>query len=886
LGRPAFTPRRSPVRLNLLPAAYQPRSGWLSSLALGLPLAGLLALLAIFSYLRTAADLEVQTLAERLNQARTTAQRLGLTDADLAALASGQPVRSGPVARWQDHAVLTARQVPWSRLLTLILAPPPGVMLTEVQQAGFTLTITGTSPTLSAVETYLQTLQASGLFSDLTVQLAFGPPSPPPSPTPSPRPPVPPTPPAPVAWPPGSVLPPTPIATPTSQPPGRLPSPTPTAPLTATPTPSPRPTSTPTPTPTPTPAFDYTVADKRQIHDPASEAPGSHIRGRIIDSTGALVTGLRVRIASEGWPPWEATFPPPGRTTDGTFEFYVTRGKFRVWVLDGQSEVAAGLYTGTAGERGIASWEITFRKHQRPPGSPTATPTATPTPTPASPGPNIAAQATITVSAHPETAGRLVDGDPATIWSSAQRPVQWVELDFGPSGALVEALEFLVAQTPPGRTVHEIWLMESSGAGSRVAVLDQETADGQTLVYKPEVPRTVRKIHLRTIRGPSDVAWREIRVYAPLPPPFASPTPTQTPTATATPSPSPTPTPTGTPTRTPTVTATPTPTATAPPTPTPALPLDQSLALRKAASATSTRSGFPPSNANDGDPTTFWWPNDANPQRWVVDLGETYTLTTIALGIVLDDAGDQAQVTIASCPVAVDSATACPAQQTIQVWTTPSAYTGQWFVWTGQDVVARSLIVFLIPPNDERMGLLEVYVQGRPLPPTASPTPTSSPTPSPPAPSPTSSATPTGTPTATPSPSPSPLATATSSPTTTPTSALPSPSPSPTPTSPRADSPAAPLGIWVREFLRNGLGRTAEAAPEPRPLRQAPYPPPGPLQPVNSVPGPPLQPTSPSPTPSPSLAPVPGPLPPAPPTPPPGGVAFLLRLELRPGGDR
>ncbi len=60
LGRPAFTPRRSPspVRLNLLPAAYQPRS-WLSSLALGLPLAGLLALLAIFSYLRTAADLWV-----------------------------------------------------------------------------------------------------------------------------------------------------------------------------------------------------------------------------------------------------------------------------------------------------------------------------------------------------------------------------------------------------------------------------------------------------------------------------------------------------------------------------------------------------------------------------------------------------------------------------------------------------------------------------------------------------------------------------------------------------------------------------------------------------------------------------------------------------------
>ncbi len=168
-----------------------------------------------------------------------------------------------------------------------------------------------------------------------------------------------------------------------------------------------------------------------------------------------------------------------------------------------------------------------------PTASPTATildaATSTPTATSAAPAPtppsiNVAASGEVIPSSGQESAYLAVDGDLDSLWNSGRLPLEWfrIALD-GPY--LVNKVELVIAQTPPGPTTHELWL--GDGSGSRALyqrLISDHTEDGQTLEITIDPPRNITEVLIRTVQSPSWVAWREVRVFgapsldSPLPP--------------------------------------------------------------------------------------------------------------------------------------------------------------------------------------------------------------------------------------------------------------------------------------------------------------------------------------------------------------------------------
>ena len=112
-----------------------------------------------------------------------------------------------------------------------------------------------------------------------------------------------------------------------------------------------------------------------------------------------------------------------------------------------------------------------------------------------------------------EAAYLAIDGDPETIWSSKQpAPLGYsVVLD---QPYLVDRVEMIVTQAPPGQTTHEVWLGHGSGLRSFYKRLsDVHTEDGQILSVAIEPPQIVNEVLILTISSPSWVAWRELRVF-------------------------------------------------------------------------------------------------------------------------------------------------------------------------------------------------------------------------------------------------------------------------------------------------------------------------------------------------------------------------------------
>lgn len=112
-----------------------------------------------------------------------------------------------------------------------------------------------------------------------------------------------------------------------------------------------------------------------------------------------------------------------------------------------------------------------------------------------------------------EAAYLAIDGDAETIWSSEQNAPQWysVLLD---QVYLIDRIEMVVTQSPPGPTTHEIWLGHGSGMRAFYERLsDIHTEDGQTISVVIDPPQIVDEVKILTIRSPSWVAWRELRVF-------------------------------------------------------------------------------------------------------------------------------------------------------------------------------------------------------------------------------------------------------------------------------------------------------------------------------------------------------------------------------------
>ena len=145
----------------------------------------------------------------------------------------------------------------------------------------------------------------------------------------------------------------------------------------------------------------------------------------------------------------------------------------------------------------------------------TSTPTAVPeipTPTPLSSS-NVAASGEVIPSSGHETAQLAVDGDLESLWNSGRIPLGWFRIALD-GQYLVNRVEMVIAQTPPGPTTHELWLGDGSGTRALYARLTNEhTEDGQTLSVTIDPPRSINEVYVRTVQSPSWVAWREIRVF-------------------------------------------------------------------------------------------------------------------------------------------------------------------------------------------------------------------------------------------------------------------------------------------------------------------------------------------------------------------------------------
>src|SRR5207249_2322186 len=126
----------------------------------------------------------------------------------------------------------------------------------------------------------------------------------------------------------------------------------------------------------------------------------------------------------------------------------------------------------------------------------------------------------------------------------------------------------------------ELWALYDDSSSQLVNTFtDVDTSDNQTLSFKFAAPKQVRTIVVRTVRSNVNVGWREIRLFAPLPPALGTwtPTPTVTPNTTAVPT-----------------SSVPTPVAA------------QIFATQ--VSASSSASGTSPQSAVDFNETTFWRP--------------------------------------------------------------------------------------------------------------------------------------------------------------------------------------------------------------------------------------------------------------------------------------
>ena len=149
------------------------------------------------------------------------------------------------------------------------------------------------------------------------------------------------------------------------------------------------------------------------------------------------------------------------------------------------------------------------------PTAETSTPTAAPeVPTPTLlPLNNVAASGEIIPSSGQESAHLAVDGDLESLWNSGRIPLGWIRIALD-GLYLVNRVEMVIAQTPPGPTTHELWLGDSSGTRALYKrLISEHTEDGQTLAVTIDPPRRVNEVYVRTIQSPSWVAWRELRVF-------------------------------------------------------------------------------------------------------------------------------------------------------------------------------------------------------------------------------------------------------------------------------------------------------------------------------------------------------------------------------------
>jgi hypothetical protein len=114
------------------------------------------------------------------------------------------------------------------------------------------------------------------------------------------------------------------------------------------------------------------------------------------------------------------------------------------------------------------------------------------------------AAATYTASKEAASAIFAFDGNPATSWSSAGFPVQYIEVNFGSPQAFWK-IASVVSQHPSGNTVHQVTL-----DGVPAFNWTEVTTYGDLLSHKFNTVQTAQRVRITTTQSPSWVAWLDI----------------------------------------------------------------------------------------------------------------------------------------------------------------------------------------------------------------------------------------------------------------------------------------------------------------------------------------------------------------------------------------
>jgi hypothetical protein len=108
-----------------------------------------------------------------------------------------------------------------------------------------------------------------------------------------------------------------------------------------------------------------------------------------------------------------------------------------------------------------------------------------------------------------------VNGTTEDWWGAGAPPIQWIEIDLGEPSA-VRLIRLVISQSPPGETLHQLWVGPAPGELYLAHTFEGSTSDLQVLEFSPEAPiDDVRYLQVVTRRSPSWVSWREIEVLAP-----------------------------------------------------------------------------------------------------------------------------------------------------------------------------------------------------------------------------------------------------------------------------------------------------------------------------------------------------------------------------------
>ena len=127
---------------------------------------------------------------------------------------------------------------------------------------------------------------------------------------------------------------------------------------------------------------------------------------------------------------------------------------------------------------------------------------------------NVAPQATITASSEADgyPAQQAVD-ETGEYWNSSGGAPQWIQLALA-APTDVDSIILTVAQDPPGRSVHQLWIRQTGGDLTLVHTFDGITSEGDVLTFQPE--ETLIGVELVRVVTTSVLdlwpAWHEIEI--------------------------------------------------------------------------------------------------------------------------------------------------------------------------------------------------------------------------------------------------------------------------------------------------------------------------------------------------------------------------------------